>query len=207
MTHHEHTAASKTEHDRQGGFALSSLPHKFAATQEALAARAAFVERHKVDVLGEHEVSFEIPVGVARIDILREAQKIMSDCVLYGRVVQPQQLEKWEKDPQFLTPVTAATTVGVNCVVPNTGGMTRSEQERFLAERGLSFPSISDLALAHALFTVATQGRNPFGGQGLSRTVRAADGTLFSFVALTADVFFPHPGQVHEALVAASYLP
>jgi hypothetical protein len=207
MTHQEHTAPTKTERDTQASFGLSPLPHNFAPLQEAVAARAAFVERYKVDVLGEHQVSFEIPAGVARIDILREAQKIMSECVLYGRVVQPQQLEKWEKDPQFLAPVSTPKAIGINCVVLNTGGMTRSEQERFLAEQGLALPSISDLAVAHALFSVATQGRNAFGEKGISHTVRAADGTLFSFVALTADVFFPHPGQVHEALVAASYIP
>ena len=119
---------------------------------------------------GPHQVSFTIPEGKSRIDLINDAHKLAQ--ALYNRPgVYANRLATLQNDPQFTQAVTQATAAAIEGCVPNSTNMTRAEHET--KERNWNDVDLRDLAAAHHAFLVAT-GKDLFDGN----IVRARGGAL-----------------------------
>ena len=138
-----------------------------------------FVAKYNVEVINDHTVSFVIPRGVSRIEILQEAHGLVTDRDL----IYPDQLAEWEKDPKFTTYATNSERICIDGHVPNSLRKTRAEQEAMVGRENL--PTLEDLAVAFAVNWIAT--KEPLFGwydkaQGWAYTVRAVGGALFFLI-------------------------
>ena len=137
-----------------------------------------FLAKYGVVVIDEHTVSFVVPRGVAPIEILREAQGLVTD----GNLIWPTELESWAKDPKFTTEATNSERICIDGHVPNSTSKDRTEQEALVGKENL--PSLEHLALAFAVNWIAT-GEPLFGRLNKSNewsyVVRAAGGALHFF--------------------------
>lgn len=132
-----------------------------------------FMAKYNVTVLDEHTVSFVIPKGCSRSDMLQEAAELAT-----GPIDVTEGLPRWHSNPLFLNPMEQATKVCICGHVAGSTGLTRSEQEGLLRQRGLRAASMPDLITAFVVFGIATQ--EPFFGwyhrlQGISYRVRASE--------------------------------
>jgi hypothetical protein len=149
-----------------------SLPTAVAAQPSAIELRRQdFVTKYNIKVLGEGQVSFTLPNGASRIDILNEAQALSPE--LHGRpAVYAERLAKWTVDSAYTEKVTADTAKSVDGNVSNSIRMNRAEQEA----KGWNNIDLADLAAAHAAYFIAT-GKDLFGGN----VVRACGGALYFY--------------------------
>jgi hypothetical protein len=140
-----------------------------ATEPSALEARGQeFVTKYSIKVLGEGQVSFTLPSGTSRIDLLNEAQALAFD-LLRRNAVYPSWLEIWREDSAFTAKVTEALERTIDGNVRGSTGMTRSEQEA----RGWNNVDLCDLATAHVAYFIAT-GKDLFD----NHVVRARGGAL-----------------------------
>lgn len=107
-----------------------------------------FLAKHGVEVINEHTVSFVIPRGTSRVDILDEAQEFVPD----HELIAPLSWELLLDDPAVTKSRSESKRVCIDGQVPGTEGLTREQQERFLAERPLGVPHCRDIVVAFALF-------------------------------------------------------
>ncbi len=132
-----------------------------------------FIAKYNIQVHGSHEVSFVLPQGVSRYEMLCEAQGLVA-----GRenrdLVYPEDLKTWKDDKTFKAITTTHEWIQVDGHVKGGDGKTRAEQEAFLKRKGLPQANFEDLAAAFVAFYVAT-GKDLFEGQA----ARAAGGPLF----------------------------
>jgi hypothetical protein len=149
---------------------------KFRAT---LSPEVLFLAKFNVEVHGPHEVSFVLPKGVSRIEMLQEAQALVGD----GNLIDPDDLTRWQQDPTFTAVATTAQRIHIDGHVKGGDAKSREEQEAFLTARGLQMPSKGDLAAAFVAHYIAT--REPLFGfyedNDFTYTVRAAGGALDFF--------------------------
>ena len=135
--------------------------------------KQAFLDTYSVRVLGENQVSFTIPEGKSRMDLINDAHDLAQ--ALYNRPgVDTNRLAIWRKDQQYTQVVTQDTPAAVEGCVPNSTNMTRDEHES--EERNWNDVDIRDLAAAQQAFFVAT-GKDLLDG----KVVRARGGALGFF--------------------------
>jgi hypothetical protein len=149
-----------------------------------------FLSRYKVRVINDHTVSFVIPEGVSRIDILNEAQRLVQERDERD-LIYPDQLEKWKQDEHFTNSVITSEEICIDGHVKGGGAKDRAAQEKFVADKGLVLANVEDLAVAFALHWVAT-GQPLFGwlnqSMGWCYVVRGVGGSLnFRRDGLSAD--------------------
>ena len=134
-----------------------------------------FLAKYNVEVVNEHTVSLVIPKDMSRIEILEEAQGLVTDRYL----IWPDQLAKWITDPKFTTEATTSERICIDGRVPNSVDKTRAQQEALVGRENL--PTLEDLAVAFAVNWIAT-GEPLFGWYNnstpWSHLVRAAGGAL-----------------------------
>jgi hypothetical protein len=146
---------------------------KFRAT---LSPEVLFLAKFNVAVHGPHEVSFVLPKGVSRIEMLQEAQALVGD----RNLIYPYSLTDWQQDPKFTTTATTTQRIHIDGHVEGGDAKSRVEQEAFLTAQGLQMPSMADLAAAFVAHYIAT--REPlfgfFENEDYTYEVRAAGGAL-----------------------------
>ena len=149
---------------------------KFRAT---LSPEVLFLAKYNVEVHGPHEVSFVLPKGVSRIEMLQEAHALVGDRDL----IDPFYLTEWQQDLTFTAESATTQRIHINGHVEGGDAKSRSEQEAFLTAQGLQMPSKEDLAAAFVAHYIVT--KEPlFGwydkssGWSSSFVVRAAGGAL-----------------------------
>jgi hypothetical protein len=135
-----------------------------------------FLAKYNVEVHGPHEVSFVLPKGVSRIEMLQEAQALVGDRDL----IYPARLTEWQQDPTFTAVATTTQRIHIDGHVEGGDAKSREEQEAFLTAQGLQMPSREDLAAAFVAHYIAT--REPlfgfFENEDYTYWVRAAGGAL-----------------------------
>jgi hypothetical protein len=147
---------------------------EFEDFRKSMTSAEIFLAKYSVEVINDHTVSFVVPRGVAPIEILQEAQGLVTD----RNLIWPDQLAKWEKDPKFTAPATSSERISIDGHVPNSTNKTRAQQEAMVGKEKL--PSLAELAIAFAVNWIAT--REPLFGwynkNEWCHVVRAAGGAL-----------------------------
>ena len=118
-----------------------------------------FLAKYGVEVIDEHTVSFVIPRGVSRLEILKEAHVLHPN----GNLIKAWQLEKFEDDPSFTTEAAQSERICISGHVPNSENKTREQQENMVGKNNLA--TCEDLTVAFAVNWIATAGI--LGGQAL----------------------------------------
>ena len=159
---------------------LEARTKEYDKLREKLGPAGIFLAKYNVEVHGPHEVSFVLPKGVSRIEMLQEAQSLVGD----RKLIYPKQLTKWQQDPKFTAVAAATQRIHINGHVEGGDEKSREQQEAFLTAQGLQMPSLEDLAAAFVAHYIAT--REPLFGWydtsiGMSFIVRAAGGALFFY--------------------------
>jgi hypothetical protein len=185
--------------------AFSELQIKTAAYEKfrkRVSPEGLFIAKYNIEVYGPHEVSFVLPKGVSRIQILKEAQGLVGERDL----ISPDDLTKWEKDLTFKTLAKTSQGIRIDGHVAGGDARTRAEQETVLKEKGLQMSRIQDLATAFVAYYIAT--REPVFGfyKNVNYTfwVRAAGGALlFDSNGLSGCVIGDNYDFDHVAVAAA----
>jgi hypothetical protein len=159
---------------------LQACGEKFQELRSTLTARDLFVVKYNIQVHGPHEVSFVLPKGVSRYEMLSEAQGVVTD----RKLVYPRQLEKWRADPVLQKSSDAPERIRIEARLQGGDGKDRATQEALVQGLGYTLPSLEDLAAAFVAHYVAT-GEPLFGWSDKvnewSFWVRAAGGALHCF--------------------------
>ncbi len=170
------TASETAACDDLEGLIVQAAEHQ--GTCSTLTPRDLFVAKYNIQVHGPHEVSFVLPKGVSRYEMLREAQGLG---LRNNRdLVYPDRLETWQKDPVFQKSSDAPERIRIDGHVQGGDGKKRATQEALVKSRGLTLPSLEDLAAAFVAHYVAT-GEPLFGwfdNNSYTYVVRAAGGAL-----------------------------
>jgi hypothetical protein len=133
-----------------------------------------FLAKYGVEVVSDHTVSFVVPKGYSRIEILEEANRSANE----PGFISSKNFHNWVEDPRFTSRSQRSAKLCIEGKLEGSGGGTRKQQEHLTSELGLQRPNFEDLVIALAAFWVATgkplPGRcdSPFGGY----VVRAASG-------------------------------
>jgi hypothetical protein len=154
----------------------------FKALRSTLSRTDLFVAKYNIQVHGPHEVSFVLPRGVSRYDMILEAHVLVAE--RDGRdLVYPNDLKRVVEKPPFTTSCDQPERIQIDGNVEGGDGKTRKQQERFLTTKGLEQAQLEDLAAAFVAHWVAT-------GQDLleNKFVRAVGGAL-RFVSVGLVVF------------------
>ena len=156
---------------------LEARTKEYDKLREKLGPAGIFLAKYNVEVHGPHEVSFVLPKGVSRIEMLQEAHSLVGDRDL----IFPDQLTKWQEDPKFTTAATTSQRIHIDGHIEGGDVKSRQQQEAFLTARGLQMPSLEDLAAAFVAHYIAT--KNPLFGfyknNDYTYWVRAAGGALY----------------------------
>jgi hypothetical protein len=160
-----------------------------------------FIAKYNIQVQGAHEVSFVLPEGISRYEMLSEAQGLVWERDL----IMPSQLKGWENDSKFTAPCGTPERIQIDGHVEGGDGKGRPEQEAFLTGKGLTPVLLEDLAAAFAAHYIATG--DPlfewFEDYDCTPLVRAADGALI-FAASGLIVFdFSDSNSNNNVAVAA----
>jgi len=165
--------------DKQGArdalAALKASGAEFQQFRATLTARELFVAKYNIEVHGDHEVSFVLPKGVSRYEMLSEAQGLVGERDL----VYPDQLKEWQSNPAFLERCDVPERIQINARVQGGDGKDRARQEKLVKSLKLTLPTLEDLAAAFVAHYVAT-GEPLFGWyhNPWSFVVRGAGGGL-----------------------------
>jgi hypothetical protein len=157
---------------------LKAKGAEFQKLRETLTARDLFVAKYNIEVHGDHKVSFVLPKGVSRFEMLSEGQRLVE-----GRdLVNPSRLVKWQSDPAFQKLCDVPKRIQINARVQGGDGQDRASKEKLVVETlKLTLPSLEDLAAAFVAHYVA-MGEPLFGwynkASQWSFLVRAAGGAL-----------------------------
>jgi hypothetical protein len=184
---------------------LEARTKEYDKLREKLGPAGIFLAKYNVEVHGPHEVSFVLPKGVSRIEMLQEAQALVGDRDL----IFPDHLTKCQEDPTFIAVAATTQRIHINGHVEGSEVKSRAEQKAFLTARGLQMPSKEDLAAAFVAHYIAM--KEPLFGwydksNGWSFMVRAAGGALyFSSDGLSDDGIFDDHRD--DAVAVAAALP
>ena len=159
---------------------LKASGEAFQELRSTLTARDLFVAKYNIQVHGPHEVSFVLPKGVSRYEMLSEAHGLVDD----RKLVHPDQLKEWQDDSAFQKSSDTPERIRIDGHVEGGDAKDRATQEALVRDMGLTLPSLEDLAAAFVAHYMAT-GEPLFGwfskaGQWSFR-VRAAGGALHFF--------------------------
>jgi len=168
---------------------LKASGEEFKNLRNTLTPTDLFIAKYNIQVHGPHEVSFVLPKGVSRYEMLCEAQGLVAERD-NRNLVLPTQLERWKDDKTFKATSTTPERIQIDGHVDGGDGMNRADQEAFLKNMGLPQANLEDLAAAFVAHCVAT-GEPLFGcydqANEWSFMVRAAGGVL-SFNSYGLDV-------------------
>jgi hypothetical protein len=144
----------------------------FKALRSTLSRTDLFVAKYNIQVHGPHEVSFVLPRGVSRHEMLREAQALVAERDKRD-LVYPAYLKEWGNDARFTASCESPERIRIDGHVKGGDAMTRKDQEAFLQREGLEQAQLEDLAAAFVAHWVAT-GQNLFE----NNLVRAVGGAV-----------------------------
>ncbi len=184
--------------------ALKASGEKFQELRSTLTARDLFVAKYNIQVHGPHEVSFVLPKGVSRYEMLSEAQELVDDRVL----VWPIQLKGWQSDPAFEKACDVPERIQINARVQGGDGKDRATQEKLVESLKLTLSSLEDLAAAFMAHYVAT-GEPLFGWfdkDNYTFVVRAAGGAL-GFFSHGLDVYDISDDSSYSSVAVAARVP
>lgn len=163
--------------------ALEGKTEELRRFREQLGEARIFEVENGVDAHGPDSVSFNLRPGRSRLDVLREAQELVSGRAL----ILPQHLAQWEEDPRFAERIRRFERVRIDGHIRGGNNRTRAEQDTFLEHEGLrlsrhlAMPRIEDLAVAFAVHYIVT-GQPLFRWynehDGISYMIRATGGVL-----------------------------
>lgn len=181
LTTEQQIQAALESGDKQGArdalAALKASGEKFQELRSTLTARELFVAKYNIQVHGPHEVSFVLPKGVSRYEMLSEAQGLVEERDL----VYPERLERWRDDSAFQKSSDTPERIRIDGHVQGGDAKDRATQTSLVEGRGLTLPFLEDLAAAFVAHYVAT-GEPLFGwldkANQWSFVVRAAVGAL-----------------------------
>jgi hypothetical protein len=162
----KHAARSALAELKASGAAFKELRNSLAPTD-------LFIAKYNIQIHGPHEVSFVLPSGVSRYEMLCEAQVLVAERERGRDLVYPGRLKIWEAEATFKSTSTTPERIQIDGHVDGGDEKTRAEQEAFLKSKGLPQANFEDLAAAFVAFYVAT-GKDLFEG----KCVRAAGGVL-----------------------------
>jgi hypothetical protein len=131
-----------------------------------------FVAKYNIQVHGPHEVSFVLPRGVSRYDMILEAHALVAERD-HRDLVYPDHLNRRMDDARFTASCESPERIQIDGHVQGGDEKTRTQQEKFLTTKGLEQAQLEDLAAAFVANYVAT-GEDLFEGQW----VRAVGGAL-----------------------------
>jgi hypothetical protein len=159
---------------------LRASSAEFQGLRSTLTPTDLFIAKYNIQVHGAHEVSFVLPTGVSRYEMLLEAQRVVGE--REGReLVWRGDLKKWEKKSKFTDTCTTPERIQIDGHVEGGDGMPKDKQLTLLETKGLSLATLEDLAAAFVAHYIAT-GEPLFGwyskSDGWSFVVRAAGGAL-----------------------------
>ena len=149
---------------------LRASSAEFQKLRSTLTPTDLFIAKYNIQVHGAHEVSFVLPQGVSRYEMLCEAQGL----VIEQHLIYPGQLKDWSNDERFKASTTVPERIQIDGHVDGGDGKTRNQQEAFLEAKELPLATLEDLAAAFVAHYVAT-GTDLFEG----KWVRAAGGALY----------------------------
>jgi hypothetical protein len=149
---------------------LRASSAEFQKLRSTLTPTDLFIAKYNIQVHGAHEVSFVLPQGVSRYEMLCEAQGL----VIEQHLIYPGQLKDWSNDERFKASTTVPERIQIDGHVEGGDRMNRADQEAFLTRKKLPLATLEDLAAAFVAHYVAT-GTDLFEG----KWVRAAGGALY----------------------------
>lgn len=125
--------------------------------REQLRADGVMLAKYCVEVVNDHTIIFVLPQGCSRIGLLKEAQGVvrardLRDLVYIG------DLTKWEVDARFTSELQLSERICIDGRVRGGDTKQRPKHEAFVASKGFALPNVEDLAVAFALYWVATGG-------------------------------------------------
>jgi hypothetical protein len=145
----------------------------FKALRSTLSPTDLFVAKYNIQVHGSHEVSFVLPRGVSRYEMILEAHALVAE--RDGRdLVYPNDLKRWGDDARLTASCESPERIQIDGHVQGGDEKTRTQQEKFLTTKGLEQAQLEDLAAAFVANYVAT-GEDLFEDQW----VRAVGGALY----------------------------
>jgi hypothetical protein len=114
-----------------------------------------FVAKYNIQVHGPHEVSFVLPRGVSRYDMILEAHALVAERDKRDLVYRGD-LKEWGNDARFTASCESPERIQIDGHVKGGDGKTREQQEKFLTTKGLEQAQLEDLAAAFVAHYVAT---------------------------------------------------
>ncbi len=111
-----------------------------------------FIAKYGVIALSERTVSFVIPKGCSRIEILEEAQRLTT----HRELIERASLSWFENNEAFHARAALSETIRIIGSIEGFQGCSLAKQKYYVQGRGLELPSLPDLAVAFAAFYVAT---------------------------------------------------
>ncbi len=184
--------------------ALAELKASGAAFKElrnTLSPTDLFIAKYNIQVHGSHEVSFVLPKGVSRSEMLCEAQGLVAERENGRNLVLPNYLKTCTDDKTFQATTTTPEWIQIDGHVDGGDAKNRADQEAFLKDKRLPQANLEDLAAAFVAFYVAT-GKNLFEG----KVVRAAGGALDFFI-IGLDVSGIDDDNSHGSVAVSSRVP
>jgi len=89
------------------------------------------VAKYNIQVHGPHEVSFVLPRGVSRYDMILEAHALVAERDKRD-LVYPDHLNRWRGDARFTASCESPERIRIDGHVKGGDAMTRKDQEEFL---------------------------------------------------------------------------
>jgi hypothetical protein len=132
---------------------LTLRTEELTAVRASLGPQAVFLATYGVEILNDHTVSFVIPKGCSRLDLLEESQELARKHL----IVHPAELASWRSDPRFVSRVGRSEKVCIDGHVQGLTAQSRGRQAELLAEKGLTAATLQDVAVAFAVFYIATE--------------------------------------------------
>jgi hypothetical protein len=148
---------------------------QFDTLKRTLGPSGLFVAQYGVEVINNHTVSFVIPKGRTRQEIITEAQEVLGDSAC---LFSPKLRESLAHNEAFTKRATTSEKLCIDGLVDSSNGLTEEEQRGLLEFKELLPVPIEDLAVAFVTFFVATGGSlfgRMEGFEPASFTARTAD--------------------------------
>jgi len=127
----------------------------FKALRSTLSRTDLFVAKYNIQVHGPHEVSFVLPRGVSRYDMILEAHALVAERD-QRNLVYPDHLNRWRGDARLTASCESPERIQIDGHVQGGDEKTRTQQEKFLTTKGLEQAQLEDLAVAFVANYVAT---------------------------------------------------
>lgn len=131
---------------------LTLRTKEFNDLRNALGPYGIFLIKYGVEVVNSHTVSFVVPKGVSRMDILEEALQV-SGC---DQFIQRFRMQGWKGYSEFNSRAEHSEFVCIDGCVQGLAGESLERQKQLLVEKGFDPVTMEDLIVACATFYIAT---------------------------------------------------